>query len=273
MGFGSTFLELSGAALGNVHISIPPIREQREIADVLDRECVRIDELRVELDALDDSIRKAESRLIDDLLPDEPRVRLGWLAEVRTGLTLGAKYSGDLEERPYLRVANVLADRIDLSEVKTVAVPASTAAAAELMAGDVLMTEGGDMDKLGRGAVWRGEIVGCLHQNHVFAVRPGPDLVADYLALVVRSAMARAYFESTAVRSTNLASTNSSKVRSFRFPAPRRADQQRIVDAFNQRSIVLSEAAAELRAFRETLAEYRDALITEAVTGKLPVAA
>ena len=33
------------------------------------------------------------------------------------------------------------------------------------------LTEGGDLDKLGRGHLWKGEIPGCLHQNHIFAVR------------------------------------------------------------------------------------------------------
>ena len=40
-----------------------------------------------------------------------------------------------------------------------------------LRPGDVLMTEGGDLDKLGRGTVWKGEIPDCLHQNHIYAVR------------------------------------------------------------------------------------------------------
>ncbi|MEX5322772.1 DUF4145 domain-containing protein [Pseudomonas shirazica] len=40
-----------------------------------------------------------------------------------------------------------------------------------LLEGDILLTEGGDPDKLGRGHVWRGEVEGCLHQNHIFSVR------------------------------------------------------------------------------------------------------
>lgn len=31
----------------------------------------------------------------------------------------------------------------------------------------MLMTEGGDFDKLGRGDVWKGQFSLCLHQNHV----------------------------------------------------------------------------------------------------------
>ena len=41
-----------------------------------------------------------------------------------------------------------------------------------LRPGDVVLTEGGDLDKLGRGFIWNGEVPECVHQNHIFAVRP-----------------------------------------------------------------------------------------------------
>jgi type I restriction enzyme S subunit len=100
-----------------------------------------------------------------------------------------------------------------------------------LKRGDVLMTEGGDLDKLGRGTVWDDEIENCLHQNHVFAVRPDPSkLLPEYLALVTQSSYARAYFESTGTKTTNLASTSSSKIRDFRIPLVDLDEQRRIAD-------------------------------------------
>jgi type I restriction enzyme S subunit len=93
------------------------------------------------------------------------------------------------------------------------------------------MTEGGDLDKLGRGTVWNGEIDHCLHQNHVFAVRPDPNkLMPEYLSLVTQTSYARAYFESTGVKTTNLASTSSSKIRDFKIPFVDLDEQRRIVD-------------------------------------------
>jgi type I restriction enzyme, S subunit len=133
------------------------------------------------------------------------------------------------------------------------------------------MTEGGDIDKLGRGTVWNDEIPGCLHQNHVFAVRTRDELEPRYLALVTRSSLARRYFEMTATRSTNLASTNSSKVRAFRFPVPALAEQARIVSEATALLQTLWVSRQELMAMRQGLVQYRDALITEAVTGKLDV--
>ena len=100
------------------------------------------------------------------------RTRLKFVGEIQTGLTLGKVYLNDeLEKRPYLRVANVQSGYLNLATIATVRVPFKEAKSYELRPGDVLMTEGGDIDKLGRGYVWQGEIPGCLHQNHIFAVR------------------------------------------------------------------------------------------------------
>ena len=71
---------------------------------------------------------------------------------------------------PYLRVANVQDGFLDLSEIKTIEVLPEDVDEYHLEDGDILVTEGGDPDKLGRGAIWRGQVERCIHQNHVFRV-------------------------------------------------------------------------------------------------------
>jgi type I restriction enzyme, S subunit len=162
-----------------------------------------------------------------------PFVRLGYLAEVQSGITVdGQRDNGpDPVTLPYLRVANVQDGHLDLGTLTEIQVPRALARSATLRRGDVLMTEGGDLDKLGRGTVWNGEIENCLHQNHVFAVRPNLDkLMPKYLALITQSSYARAYFESTGTKTTNLASTSSGKIRDFRIPCVDLDEQRRIAD-------------------------------------------
>jgi len=120
--------------------------------------------------------------------------------------------------------------------------------------------------------VWRGEIEPCLHQNHVFAVRPDVDaLVPEYLALFTRTSMAREYFERTGNRTTNLASTNSSKIRDLRVPMTDTGTQHAVVKEVDTQlaSIVQLERwiAEQLR----LLIDRRQALITAAVTGQVDV--
>jgi type I restriction enzyme, S subunit len=160
-----------------------------------------------------------------------PMVRLGTVAKVQSGLTLdaGKAVMNPTVTRPYLRVANVQDGWVDLTELKEVEVAQALAYRWELRPGDVLMTEGGDADKLGRGTVWRGEIPDCLHQNHIFAVRPGEKIHSDYLGFVTQTSYARAYFEATSSKTTGIASTSTSKIVSFRIPLPSIRDQLSII--------------------------------------------
>ena len=157
------------------------------------------------------------------------RVPLHKIADVRTGLAKGKQGLKDAIELPYLRVANVQDGHIDLKEVKTIQVGRADIDRYALRAGDVLMTEGGDFDKLGRGAVWGGEIAPCLHQNHVFAVRPDAEyLDSSFLSALSASEYGRNYFLSCAKRSTNLASINSSQLKTFPVLLPRLGEQKGI---------------------------------------------
>lgn len=109
------------------------------------------------------------------------------------------------------------------------------------------MTEGGDLDKLGRGTVWQGELDRCLHQNHIFAVRPDAQrLSGRFLAYVTQSLYGRHYFESTGTRTTNLASTNSSKIQSFPLPLPPLDEQRRIADFLDAETARIDALAAAM---------------------------
>jgi type I restriction enzyme S subunit len=212
-----------------------------------------------------------------DWLGDIPKhwraVRLKYVSRVQTGITLGKNYMGQkVEERPYIRVANVQTGRLDLRMVKTVAVPPSEIMGSELKPGDVLMTEGGDIDKLGRGCVWQGEIEGCLHQNHIFAVRPNQSrLLPDYLVALMGSRIGRIYFQLTAKQTTNLASTNSSTLGAFPLVLPEPNEQKRILDAIAKETLPLDAAVNRAQREIDLIREYRTRLIADVVTGKVDV--
>ncbi|MGA1410230.1 MAG: restriction endonuclease subunit S, partial [Prochlorotrichaceae cyanobacterium] len=85
--------------------------------------------------------------------------RLGEIAEIVGGITKDSKKQVPTdEELPYLRVANVQRGFLDLSEIKTIRVPQNRVEDLLLKPGDILFNEGGDIDKLGRGWIWSGEI-------------------------------------------------------------------------------------------------------------------
>lgn len=222
----TTVKHLSTKDLQSLTAAIPPLPEQRKIATILTAVDDKLDVIGRQIAATqnlkDGLMQTLFSRgTSSQAAADRPTVELHTVAQVRTGVAKGKKGLKEPVELPYLRVANVQAGHIDLSEVKTIEVEASQVKRYALQAGDVLMTEGGDFDKLGRGDVWLGQIEPCLHQNHVFAVRPDPaQLNPHYLAEFASSEQGRKYFLGCAKRTTNLASINSSQLKAFPIPLP-----------------------------------------------------
>ncbi len=164
-----------------------------------------------------------------------------------------------------MRVENVQAGFIDLTEIKRVKVRPDEIERYLLQAGDVLMTEGGDFDKLGRGGVWHGEIAPCLHQNHVFRVRPNSGVLdSDYLEAVICSSYGKSFFQRIAKRTTNLASINKTQLRAFRVPCPPVTEQHRI-------ATVLQASSARIAAINKKLAaleRLKRGVTQELLTGK-----
>ena len=138
------------------------------------------------------------------------------VAFIQTGIAKGAKKLKNPVELPYLRVANVQDGFLNLSIIKTIEIDKTQIDRYLLQIGDVLLTEGGDFDKLGRGSVWKGEIDKCVHQNHVFVARPKPGvIVPEYLSLLTGSPYGKSYFLKCSKQSTNLASINSTQLKEF----------------------------------------------------------
>jgi type I restriction enzyme S subunit len=185
--------------------------------------------------------------------------RLDSVATVAAGVTLGSEPVGDgTIELPYLRVANVLDGRIDTTDVKMVRIVKTQYERYALRRGDLLLTEGGDLDKLGRGAVWDGRIDECLHQNHVFRVRCGEQMLPDFLALYTASPEGRAYFQRVGKQTTNLASINSAQVKQMPVPVPPVEEQRRLlgpVHAARERAAVLQQQIAKLRTIQQGVME------------------
>ena len=82
--------------------------------------------------------------------------------------------------------------------------------------GDLLLTEGGDWDKLGRGTIWENEIPDCIHQNHIFRVRlKSPEFDLWYLLALTGSPNGKAHFQSMSKQTMNLASINQTHLKAF----------------------------------------------------------
>lgn len=254
---GSALRRLVLRDINTLKVPTPPKHEQRLIAHILDTLDTQIQKT----EALIAKLEKVKVGLLNDLLtrgidecgqlrpsPEQapelykesslglmPREwsvsSLGDLSEIVSGVTLGGRSGSSAWPLvPYLRVANVQDGYLDLSDIKLIRVSPADIEKFQLMPGDVLMNEGGDFDKLGRGALWQGQIELCLHQNHVFRVRLKPSVLKpQFLTAFSSSAMGKRYFIRSSKQSTNLASINSTQLKAFQVPVPSNTEQELIV--------------------------------------------
>lgn len=217
----------------------------------------------------------------EPLAPDTsnlPELPEGWewaslqtLADVRSGVTKGRDLSSfETIEVPYLRVANVQVGYLNLSEVKQISIKCDELENYRLQMNDVLYTEGGDRDKLGRGTVWKDEIAPCIHQNHIFCARLYlSDVNPEWVSMTGQLEYARNYVNSVASQSVNLASINSTNLKAMPIPLPPFQEQLKIVERMkllNQQAEVVENAVQ--MAFRR-LDELEQAALSKAFRGEL----
>ena len=247
---GALYPSVTDSQVLEQSLPLPPISEQRRIVDILSR-AEGIVRLRREAEKKAAELIPA---LFSDMFGDPatnpkewPEHRLGDIAEVVSGVTKGRKF-GDKQTVvvPYLRVANVQAGHVDLTELKTIEVLPRDVAQLALQQGDVVMTEGGDFDKLGRGALWEQDIPGCIHQNHIFRVRLNQSLaLPEFFVTYLLSGKTREYFIRCAKRTTNLASINMTQLRGLPVVLPSIDVQHDFVERFSaMRSIQSQQSAA-----------------------------
>ena len=159
-----------------------------------------------------------------------PSLPISTFGEVIYGLQVCPEREPRDHPTPYLRVANVQRGYLDLTEIKQIEVAPQELARYRLEPGDVLLCEGNSAELVGRGAIWQGEIEGCVHQNHVLRVRLDlQKALPEYVLAYINSSAGQTYFRSKAKRTTNLASINSREVGRMPVPLPPLDVQREIV--------------------------------------------
>jgi type I restriction enzyme, S subunit len=217
---GATVGGISRKFTDYVQVPLPDLPTQQRIVQILDE----ADALRQADTALLEKYEELLQSVFFDLFGKTeemkkkyPLQKLHQVAAVVSGVAKNTKaYKDNFIEVPYMRVANVQDGHINLSEIKTIKVSRQDFEKYLLQPNDILLTEGGDPDKLGRGAVWHDEISPCIHQNHIFRVRPNQQLInASYLSHHIGSTYGKMYFLKAAKQTTGIASINMTQLKDF----------------------------------------------------------
>ena len=260
-GTGSTFKAVNKSTLSETEIPLPPLDEQRHIAATLDKVTDLISKRRQQLDKLDELVKARFVEMFGDTVinPHElPSVCLSNFADIVSGITKGRKTSGEeLFEVPYMAVSNVKSGYIDWTTVKTIEATKSEIEQYRLQSFDVLMTEGGDPDKLGRGAIIQNPPIDCIHQNHIFRVRVDSSrLLPQYLEEYLQHPKAKKYFLSCAKQTTGIASINMTQLRNLPVLLPSLEQQKQfsaIVEQIDQHKLTIQRSLDKMETLKKAL--------------------
>ncbi len=251
---------------------LPPLEEQKRITEIL----LAADEAIETWLTTFNAFEITKQQFLSSTFSGTKATSRGWsqkrlldVATLQTGIAKGRKYSDDqiLVELPYLRVANVKDGYLDLSEIKTISVTLAEIERFSVKNGDVLITEGGDFDKVGRGTVWKGEIEECLHQNHIFCVRPEIDmLLPDFLSYQTASPYGKLYFLKCAKKTSNLASINSTQVKNFPVLLAPIDEQQKLIARIKSIEGKQAQVQMHTKHLKEIVAGFFASLVAEGET-------
>ncbi|WP_374032886.1 restriction endonuclease subunit S [Bdellovibrio bacteriovorus] len=219
---GTTRQRISRGNLKTVEIPLPPLEEQKRIADILDKAEALRAKRREAISLINSLTQSIFLEMFGDPVTNQKKwnetLRLDQVAEVSSGITKGRNVKGKAtREIPYMAVLNVQDKRLDLTTIKTIAATEEEIEKYKLLENDLLLTEGGDPDKLGRGSLWQNNLPEAIHQNHIFKVR-----IKDlnkvnpiFLNWLVGSLRGKKYFLKSAKQTTGIATINSTQLKAF----------------------------------------------------------
>lgn len=262
---------LNAEILKQAEIVVPPLSEQERIV-------ARIEELFSELDEAVETLQTTKQQLAvyrqavydsvyaasSDLKP------ITDFFEITGGLTKNSKRNELPLKMPYLRVANVYYNRLDLSEIKEIGVTEAEVERCQLFKDDLLVVEGnGSKDQIGRVAIWDGSIDGCLHQNHIIKGRPRGTMLSQYALFYLISGRGRKQITEIAKSTSGLYTLSTNKVKGLKIPYCDLLQQHRAVDEIQARLSVCDSIEKTVDTALQQAEAMRQSILKQAFEGRI----
>ncbi len=206
-------------------------------------------------------------------MTDGPR---GWarvpvrdVGRVQLGRQRSPEHHQGPNMRPYLRVANVFEDRIDLRDVMEMNFSASEAAQYELKPGDILLNEGQSRELVGRPAMYRGELPGACFTNSLVRFEAGPGILPEFALQLFRHYLKAGRFQEIAQITTNIAHLGAGRFGALEIPLPPLSEQRRIVTRLKELLAQSRRAKAAMQATSALFERLRQSILAAAFRGDL----
>lgn len=256
-------------ALGRLPVPVAPPAEQRRIVALLEDHLSRLDAADAYLGTSRRRLSKMEQSTLANCRDGELRP-LPDVTEIQGGIQKQPKRVPRDNPYPFLRVANVTAQGLELDDIHQIELFDGELDRLKLRSGDLLVVEGnGSASQIGRAALWDGSIANCVHQNHLIRVRPKDGLLPKYLAAVWNSPQNRSRLTGVASSSSGLYTLSVSKLKQLSIPVPEIARQRELLDQVEAVTDIGARMGASIVAAGQRQKALRRSLLAAAYSGRL----
>ncbi|WP_222860926.1 restriction endonuclease subunit S [Vibrio cholerae] len=180
LGNGATFKEVSKKIVEEFEIPLPPLDEQKRIAEILDKADAIRQKRKQAIALAGEFLRSVFLEMFGDPVTNPKGWEVKELAEVASsqlGKMLSKHAKEGINSKKYIRNANVRWREIDVSDLSEMDFTEKEINKFALLDGDLLVCEGGEV---GRCAIWTGQESDCYYQKALHRVRVKPDILTPY---------------------------------------------------------------------------------------------
>jgi len=253
-------------------IALSSLPEQKRIAAKVQELMAEVERTRTDCEAQLEAAKALSSAYLRQVFESEEvkrweRGRLGELFYVQQGVAMSPKRREGISPHPFLRTLNVLWGHVDLSMLDQMDFTDEEVAKLSLKPGDLLVCEGGEV---GRTAIWRGELEGCLYQNHIHRLRWLSDnVVPDFYVYWMQAAFQVFESYSGQESKTTIPNLSGSRLKSFTVPLPPVEEQGRIASDLKAKMAQAEKLKESIENQLEAINALPQAILRKAFSGEL----
>lgn len=270
-GTGTTFKAITQNVIKNIEVPVPDLTEQKRIVSKIEELFSRLDASVAELQNAKEKLKvyrqAVYSSVYDGVRDLQP---ITSFFEITGGLTKNSRRNELPLQMPYLRVANVYYNQLDLSEIKEIGVTEQEIDRCLLEKNDLLLVEGnGSKSQIGRVAIWNGQIPKCLHQNHIVKGRPLGNMLSEYALYYLISNEGRKQIVNIAKSTSGLYTLSTNKIKGLKIPYCDLNTQKKILDNVKEKLSVYDSIEQTIDASIHQEAALRQSILKQAFEGNL----
>lgn len=268
---GTTRKRISRKNLDKIQFNMPDLSTQERIVSKIEELFSKLDASVAELQTAKEKLKvyrqAVYSSVYEELCALQPITNF---FEITGGLTKNSKRNELPLQMPYLRVANVYYNHLDLSEIKEIGVTEQEIDRCLLEKNDLLFVEGnGSKAQIGRVAIWNGQIPKCLHQNHIVKGRPLGNMLSEYALYYLISNEGRKQIVNIAKSTSGLYTLSTNKIKGLRVPYCDLNDQKRILDDVKEKLSVYDSIEHTIDTSLQQAEALRQSILKQAFEGRL----